>query len=141
MKSLEEKPRIRITRQRKVILEGLKNTTSHPTAGEIYDIVRRELPRVSLGTVYRNLEVLCRDGHIRKLDLDEGQKRFDGKTDPHYHLRCLNCGRVVDINLPPQTEIEKKANTMNNCVVTGHKLEFSGLCSRCRQEKGGSKNG
>jgi len=141
MKSVEEKPRVRITRQRKVILEGLKNTTSHPTAGEIYDIVRQKLPRVSLGTVYRNLEVLSRDGHIRKLDLDEGHKRFDGTVQPHYHLRCLSCGCVVDINLPPQTEIEEKVNIMNNCVVTGHKLEFSGLCSRCRQEKGGKKDG
>ena len=136
MKVTEDKPRIRITRQRKVILEGLKNTTSHPTAGEVYDMVRQELPRVSLGTVYRNLETLSRDGHILKLDLDEGQKRFDGRTDPHYHLRCLNCGRVLDINLDPQTEIVKKANRMNNCLVTGHKLEFTGLCPRCRRDRG-----
>jgi len=135
MKTTKDKSHSRITRQRKVILEGLKNTTSHPTAGEIYDIVRQELPRVSLGTVYRNLEVLSRDGHIRKLDLYEGQKRFDGKTNPHYHMRCLSCGCIVDINLPPQTEIEKKVNIMNNCVVTGHKLEFSGLCSRCHKDR------
>ena len=141
MKVIEEKPRIRITRQRKVILEGLKNTTSHPTAGEVYDLVRQELPRVSLGTVYRNLETLSRDGHILKLDLDEGQKRFDGRTDPHYHLRCLDCGRVLDINLDPQTEIVKKANRMNACLVTGHKLEFTGLCPRCRGKEGGSKDG
>lgn len=136
MKITEDKPRIRITRQRQVILEGLKNMTSHPTAGEVYDMVRRELPRVSLGTVYRNLETLSRDGYILKLDLDEGQKRFDGRTDHHYHLRCLDCGRVVDINLPSQAEVVKKANRMNNCLVTGHKLEFTGLCPRCRKDRG-----
>jgi len=135
MKTSEDKPRIRITRQRKVILEGLKSTTSHPTACEVYDTVRQELPKVSLGTVYRNLEVLSRDGHIMKLDLDGGQKRFDGKTNPHYHMRCLGCGRVIDINLPPQVEITKKANRMNSCLVTGHKLEFTGVCSRCREDR------
>ena len=136
MKSVEEKPRVRITRQRKVILEGLRNTTSHPTAAEIYDIVRQELPRVSLGTVYRNLETLSRDGHILKLDLDEGQKRFDGRTNHHYHLRCLRCGSVLDIDLDPQTEIVKKANRTNNCLVTGHKLEFFGLCPQCLKDQG-----
>ena len=105
--------------------------TSHPTAGEIYDMVRQELPRVSLGTVYRNLETLSRDGQIIKLDLDEGQKRFDGRTHHHYHLKCLNCGQVLDINLDPQTELEKKASKINNCLVTGHKLEFNGLCPQC----------
>lgn len=135
MKTIEDKPRIRITRQRQVILEGLKNTTSHPTAGEVYDMVRQKLPRVSLGTVYRNLEALSRDGHITKLDLDEGQKRFDGRTQPHYHFKCLNCGRVLDIKLAPQTEIEREVNRMNNCLVTGHKLEFNGLCPRCRKDR------
>lgn len=137
MKVIEDKPRVRITRQRKVILEGLKNSTSHPTAGEVYDMVRQELPRVSLGTVYRNLETLSRDGNILKLDLDdEGQKRFDGRIDPHYHLRCLNCGRVLDINLPPQIEIIDKANRITDCQITGHKLEFTGLCPRCRGDRG-----
>ena len=82
------------------------------------------------------LETISRDGHILKLDLDEGQKRFDGRIDHHYHLRCLACGRVLDINLDPQTEIVKKANRMNNCLVTGHKLEFTGLCARCRKDRG-----
>ena len=136
MKVIEDKPRIRITRQRKVILEGLKNLTSHPTAGEVYDMVRQELPRVSLGTVYRNLETLSRDGHILKLELDdESQKRFDGRTDTHYHLKCIDCGRVLDINLPAQSDIENNANKITDCLVMGHKLEFSGLCPHCRQKR------
>ena len=126
-----------MTRQRKVILEELKHTTSHPTAGEVYDMVRLELPRVSLGTVYRNLDILSRDGHILKLDLDdEGQKRFDGRTDNHYHMRCIDCGRVLDVDLPFQSEIEDDANKVTNCLVTGHKLEFTGLCPRCRRGRG-----
>jgi Fur family ferric uptake transcriptional regulator len=102
-------------------------------ASEVYDRVRKELPRVSLGTVDRNLELLSRDGHILKLTLDEGQKRFDGRTDPHYHMRCLNCGRVMDIDLKPQNEIMEQANRENDCLVTGHKLEFTGFCPRCRK--------
>lgn len=130
-----------MTRQRKVILEKLRNTNSHPTAGEVYDMVREELPRISLGTVYRNLDSLSRYGNAIKLDLDEEQKRFDGRIDPHYHLICLKCGQVMDIDLPFQNTIEEAASRITNCLVTGHKLAFTGLCPSCRKNNGGKKDG
>lgn len=135
MKIPEDRPRVRMTRQRTVILRELSNTEAHPTACEVYDMVRRELPRVSLGTVYRNLELLARDGKIRKLNLDGEQKRFDGRISHHYHLKCLECGRIFDIDLPDQMEIVRKANRRNKCLVTGYRLEFTGLCPGCRKEK------
>jgi len=79
---------LRITRQRRVILEELQRTKSHPTADELYRKVRRRLPRISLGTVYRNLELLSRSGLIRKLEIGGGKMRFDGIVEPHYHIHC-----------------------------------------------------
>ena len=71
---------LRMTRQRKVILEIMKNVTSHPTADQVHQMVRKTLPHVSLATVYRNLEILSEHGMIQKLELAGAQRRFDGKT-------------------------------------------------------------
>ena len=78
----------RVTRQRRVILEELRKLTSHPTAPALYEVVRRRLPRISLGTVYRNLELLARAGFIQRLDLQGAEARFDGNPEHHYHVRC-----------------------------------------------------
>ena len=91
----------RNTRQRQVILEELQKLTSHPTAAGLYEIVRRRLPKISLGTVYRNLELLARTGLIQKLEFGGGEARFDGNVDRHDHVRCVRCGRVDDISAPP----------------------------------------
>ncbi len=87
----------RMTRQRMVILDTLRSMVSHPTADEVYEAVRGILPHISLGTVYRNLEVLTEMGLIMRLDIGGGQRRYDGRAERHYHLRCINCERVVDI--------------------------------------------
>ncbi|MGD9277844.1 MAG: transcriptional repressor, partial [Desulfobacterales bacterium] len=79
----QEKNR-RITKQRQVILEELRQMETHPSADEIYKVVRRRLPRISLGTVYRNLEVLAQMGEIQKLELSGSIKRYDWNTNKHY---------------------------------------------------------
>ena len=78
----------RMTLQRKTILEVLRQTDFHPSADEIYMMVRERLPRISLGTVYRNLEVLSESGFIQKLELGGTIKRFDWNPEKHYHIRC-----------------------------------------------------
>ncbi len=80
-------PKMRLTTQRQVILEELGKVTSHPTANEVYDMVRKRLPRIGLGTVYRNLELMAESGLILKLEVGGTQKRFDATTDLHYHIR------------------------------------------------------
>lgn len=122
---------LRMTRQRQVILEELRNVNTHPGADEIYEMVRKRLPRISLGTVYRNLEILSESGHIQKLDFGCSLKRFDGVAQDHYHIRCLDCGRVVDA--PPGSEvfISYKLKENTGFKITGHKLEFVGICPAC----------
>jgi Fur family ferric uptake transcriptional regulator len=124
----------RITPQRKVILEVLGTADCHLTADEVYKIVRVRLPRISLGTVYRNLEILSQLGMIQKLELGGIQKRFDGKTQDHYHLRCLTCGRIEDVLMEPQTVLEELVEELTDYKVLGHRLEFVGLCLSCREQ-------
>ncbi|MBW1744460.1 MAG: transcriptional repressor [Deltaproteobacteria bacterium] len=125
---------LRITPQRKVILEELGMADSHLTADEVYKMVRARLPRISLGTVYRNLEIFSRLGMIHKLELGGMQKRFDGKTQDHYHLRCLRCGRIDDVPMEPQTVLEESVEGLTDYKVLGHRLEFVGLCLTCREK-------
>ncbi len=123
-----------MTRQRKVLLEELRKVNTHPDADEIYTMVRQRLPRISLGTVYRNLEILSGLGEIQKLELGESQKRFDGNPKPHYHIRCLHCNRMVDVSAPPfksMINIEKELSGPTDYKILGHRLEFIGICPVC----------
>lgn len=126
-------PRIhRMTKQRQIILDVLQNTESHPTADWIYEKVRQEVPRISLGTVYRNLRVLKEMGDIQELNYGSTYSRFDGRTKPHYHFVCLECGDIQDILVPTYTELDKEAATETGGNVEFHRLEFYGTCSGCK---------
>lgn len=128
-------PKFRITRQRQIILEELRKVTSHPTADEVYEMVRKRLPNISLGTVYRNLETMFQAGIIQKLELGGTQKRFDGNTANHYHIRCTNCGRLDDIGSNPIPEIENAFRDVCDYHITGHQLVLTGLCPKCKTAK------
>ena len=125
--------RLRMTPQRQVILEELRRVRSHPSADEIYAMVRRRLPRISLGTVYRNLEMLSELGEIQKLEAGGALKRFDGNPENHYHIRCTCCGRVVDAPFDVMERLEERLETTNGYLVFGHRLEFQGICPECRE--------
>lgn len=125
---------LRLTPQRKLILEELSKTTSHPTAGELYDVVRTRLPRISLGTVYRNLEFLASHGFIRKLELSGAPARYDSRCDGHYHVRCLRCGRVDDVPVAPLSELEKAIRSVLNYDLKEIRVEAIGICSECRNQ-------
>ncbi len=122
---------MRLTSQRQVILEELKKVTSHPTANEVFDMVRKRLPRIGLGTVYRNLDLLAEKGIIRKLEVGGEQKRFDGDTSPHYHIRCVKCSRVEDIFIERRRELEARAASCCDYKILDHHVQFSGICSSC----------
>jgi Fur family ferric uptake transcriptional regulator len=128
-------PQMRLTTQRQIILEELEKVTSHPTANEVYDMVRKRLPRIGLGTVYRNLELMAETGIILKLEVGGTQKRFDATTHPHYHIRCISCGKVEDIDIPVIADINQVAAELSNYQVLGHHIEFSGVCGTCNDTK------
>ena len=122
---------LRMTNQRKIILEELCKVYSHPTASDVYEMVRKRLPRVSLGTVYRNLELLSNCNTIQKLDFGEPHKRFDGNPKLHYHINCTKCGRVDDAPLPLKPGLEEEAAKISGYQINSHHISYSGICPDC----------
>jgi Fur family ferric uptake transcriptional regulator len=127
-------PLIRLTTQRQIILEELSKVKTHPTASELYDMVRKRLPRIGLGTVYRNLELMVESGMILKIEVAGTQKRFDATTDAHYHIRCSACGKVDDIDVPVLKELATQAAQTSSYLILGHHVEFTGFCPTCQKQ-------
>ena len=124
---------LRNTRQRRIILEEVRKSASHPTADEVCTMVRKRLPRISLGTVYRNLEMMSESGLIRKLEFIGTQNRYDANMHHHYHVLCTKCGRVDDVPFSADLDIEGTFQGAGGYRITGHQLVLTGLCPRCQQ--------
>lgn len=120
------------TVQRRVILEELGLLKNHPTADELFQVVRIRLPRISLATVYRNLAELVSAGEIRKNAFADGKMRFETKTVPHFHLRCVHCDAIEDLALDAAEVGEFLKNKVTRRVQT-FEIHFSGLCRSCSE--------
>lgn len=129
---MEEEQTMRMTKQRQVILDELRQVTCHPTADEMYDRIRRRLPNVSLGTVYRNLEIMSEQGIIQKLDVGGSKKRFDGNIEDHCHIRCHRCGRLEDMECRLDFDLAKLAALQTHYQVMRYRLEVIGVCPECQ---------
>ena len=127
----------RETRQRKAILRALRSTSSHPTADWIYAEVRKSLPDISKGTVYRNLKVLLEAGSISELRTDGDKIRFEGRRDSHCHFICLRCGEVLDLEEPLDPGLARRISEKTGLRVVSHHLEFRGECRNCLSEPAG----
>ncbi len=127
---MAEQKQKRMTRQKKLIYEILCSTTSHPTADWIYEEARKKIPDISLGTVYRNLQVMREEGQILELNYGKNQSRFDGNPKPHYHFVCEKCGRVLDFD-PQDQLISDEVLTAAPGLVKSHRLECYGICNDC----------
>lgn len=119
------------SKQRERIYHVLRKTRAHPTAEWVHEKVREEMPRISLGTVYRNLHVLTQQGKIRELDFGEGTRRYDAFMGEHYHFVCEQCGNVKDLEIPQQKDLNERVRTFVPGEIRGHKLDFFGTCSDC----------
>lgn len=125
-----------MTRQRKIILDQFAEPGRHLTADMVYRNVRDRMPNISLGTVYRNLDLLSSSGQIRKLDLGGGQSWYDGGMHLHYHVRCVQCGELSDVSAEGFDDLVASASRSSDYVITGHELTFHGLCTNCRRDCG-----
>lgn len=122
----------RNTRQRQVILEELKRFRSHPTAAMVYQSVQQILPKVSLGTIYRNLDQLVKAGYIKKLETTGSEARYDGILSEHHHIRCIQCGRIDDV-YGVDLQVNSQSDTaLEGYQLEGYKLELKGLCPECQ---------
>ena len=123
----------RNTIQRTLVLEAVNRLQCHATAEEIYDMVSREHPHISRGTVYRNLKQLAEEGAIRKMEVTAGPDRYDHRTHNHYHARCLECGRVFDVEMDYLRDLERSIRDAHGFVISGHDIMFRGVCPDCQK--------
>ena len=122
----------RFSQQRERIYEAVRTSMEHPTAQMVYDALRPEMPRLSLGSVYRNLHQMAQEGRLREL---EGPvARFDAVLPSHTHIRCVRCGQVADLELPYDPALDREA-AGDGWVITGHELVFNGICPACGAER------
>lgn len=130
------KQTVRMTHQREIILDELKRTRTHPTADELYTRVKKRLPRISLATVYRNLETLSGAGLVAKLEITGRQKRFDWNQQPHDHITCTVCHRIDDI-LPTAGAGRSCAMPIDQqgYDLTGWRVEYFGICPSCQYKR------
>lgn len=124
-----------ITRQRRAILEALRNAEGHPTALELWELARRELPGLTQATVYRNLQVLEELGLVAAVEGVDGARRYDGDPEPHRHVVCTRCGRVADIVFPERPATLAQAQQATDFRLTGYRLSFEGICPECRRSE------
>ena len=122
---------LQMTRSRRAILKELSSAEHHPTADEVYQRVRRTIPRISLATIYRNLDILNRHGMIRTLADADGQRRYDATLEDHCHVRCEVCGGVDDVYVVPLETIERSITDASGYNICGYSLSFTGVCPRC----------
>lgn len=124
-------PRRKRSRQRDRILAWLRESDQHPTAAEIHDALRPEIPNLSLGTVYRNLDVLVAEGEADEVACATGATRYDGNVEPHHHFTCEGCGRILDVDVPTPRGLTRRLESDHGLTARRIRLAFFGLCPEC----------
>lgn len=124
---------MKYSRQRELVLAEVKSSREHPTADMVYAALKADNPSLSLGTVYRNLNLLAQMGQIHKIGMPEGSDRFDGRTDEHYHMLCQKCGRVYDVQLDTLSELDGQIQSQTGFLMHSHDLIVRGVCRACQQ--------
>ena len=122
----------RFTEQRASVYRFLRQTDEHPSADDVFTAVRRVIPDISLATVYKSLETLVTCGLASKLTYGDGSARYDGRTDPHPHARCLSCGEVQDLPGELQPESLDAIGSLPGFTVEGMRVELVGVCDECQ---------
>ncbi|RMF85305.1 MAG: transcriptional repressor [Nitrospinota bacterium] len=124
----------RFTHQRAAVYACLQRTTTHPTAEEIYLQVKKDLPAISLATVYKALEALVAAGLASKLVFGDHSARYDSRTDKHYHARCLGCGTIQDLPATVPSPFPEPQALVEGFLVTEYRVEWLGYCAQCRPQ-------
>lgn len=130
---------MRHTKQRAAILAALHSTNQHPTADWVYAEVRKALPHISLGTVYRTLHLLAEEGAIGILPTGRGPHRYDGHPGAHDHIVCTECGRMADVPKIVAANASEEVERWTNFTVSSLQLTWRGLCADCRAQRRASE--
>lgn len=125
---------MKYSKQRELVLHTVRNSDIHPTADEVYSIVRKTMPNISLGTVYRNLNLLADNGDILKISLPNKSDIFDGTLYPHYHMICSCCNKVIDVKIDCFNGLSDTLFKEYNFEVQNYDLIINGLCDNCKSK-------
>jgi|AGTN01.1.fsa_nt_gi Fe2+/Zn2+ uptake regulation proteins len=117
--------------QRQLLSDALK-ILNHPTAAEIFAEIKKTYPHMSLGTVYRNLQLMAEKGTIRRICAPDSPERFDVNPEPHQHIKCVRCGRFLDVDEEILGDIDSAVERATNFYAVGHSVFFNGICPECR---------
>ena len=126
---------LRMTNQREMILRELRSSKQHLSADELFEKVKKIMPRISLATVYRNLEILSEAGMIRKLEVSGRQKRFDYDVEEHDHIYCVVCHRVDNLELNRDVVAITPEFPGTDYTIQGYRLEIAGVCPSCQRKR------
>lgn len=126
---------LRNTKQKRLILANINNRSDHPTAEQIYQQVSLYDQKISLSTVYRNLDNLSKENKIKHIKTP-GSDHYDFRLDDHYHVLCLKCGKVSDVSLPYVNEYDKLAEQSSGFKIEKHDILFEGICPECQLKEG-----
>ncbi len=125
---------MRYSRQREQIYEYVRGSRQHPTAQMVYDALKEAMPKLSLGTVYRDLNQLSDAGRLKKILFPDGSSRFDGTMQSHSHIVCLGCGRVSDVTVEGLSELERAIERDTAFRLNSYELVMHGVCADCRNK-------
>lgn len=124
----------RTTIQKELVLDAVNHLHDHATADEVYEMIHSAYPRISKGTVYRNLNCLAEEGKIRKLEIPDGPDRFDHICTPHYHIHCCKCGRAFDVDMDVVSGLMDKVKDKHGFDFLDYDIIFKGICPDCRKK-------
>ncbi len=124
---------MRYSHQRERIYRSVAESDQHPTANMVYDALKAEMPKLSLGTVYRNLNQLADAGRLKKIPLADGSCRFDKTTSPHSHVVCEECGCVADVTLPSFQPLAESVKQQTEYSLRSYDVVLRGVCKECRK--------
>lgn len=126
----------RNTIQKDLVLKTVQELKRHLTADEVYEFIKKEHPTIGRGTVYRNLKILVEEGAIRKVEVPDGSDRFDFTLKDHYHVKCVKCGDIFDVDMEQLPDLKTKIRDTHGMEFLGYDIFFKGICPACRATEG-----
>lgn len=126
----------RNTIQRDLVKQAVYDLKSHVTADELYEFLKSKHPSIGKGTVYRNLEVLVEEGSVRKVEVPSGPARYDFTLKNHYHVKCVECGDVFDVDMDEVCGLIDKIHDTHGMDFLTYDIAFKGVCKNCKMKKG-----
>ena len=124
----------RDTIQKDLVRNTVYEMRRHVTANEVYEFIKEAYPTIGKGTVYRNLDILVEEGALRKVEVPDGPNRFDFILKNHYHVRCIKCGEIFDVDIDQIPDLLERIHNTHGIEFVDYDISFKGICPKCREK-------